>query len=167
LWWQAPIYNILLDNVSVKDKRGVDKGPSCSDCSVHAINMPAGASADPCKKGPPPPPKSSPKCNLTKALGCYDDTARGSILPDFQPQTHDRRPIAVCAEACAKVSKHVAGIDGGNHCYCGAASDLTNATSKAKPLAECQTMACRGDPRIKADCGGENRLIAYTFVCAA
>ena len=155
------------------DKGGVDRGPTCSDCTVHAINVPAGASVDPCKKGPPLPPhmpKLQPNCNLTQVLGCYDDTARSSILPDFQPQTHDLTTIAVCAEACAKTAKHdaVAGIDGGNHCYCGALVDTKTATAKAKvkPLAECQTMACRGDTRIKNNCGGDNRLVAYTFACA-
>ena len=63
-------------------------------------------------------------------------------------------------------SKHVAGIDGGNHCYCGAPADLTKAKAKAKPLAECQTMSCRGDRREKkTNCGGEDRMIAYTFAC--
>jgi hypothetical protein len=109
---------------------------------------------------------------------CFDDTARGSLLPDFQPQTHGRTTVAVCAEACAEAAarRHkggakdvVAGIDGGNHCYCGAPGNLTTAAAAAKrrPLAECQTMACRGDERIKKNCGGENRLIAYSDACAA
>ena len=65
-------------------------------------------------------------------------------------------------------SDSVAGIDGGNHCYCGTPAALASAAAlKAKrPLAECQAMACRGDPNgEKANCGGENRLIAYTFAC--
>jgi hypothetical protein len=168
----APIYGILLDNVSVRDRGGVDRGPTCSDCTVRAINVPAGASADPCEKGPPPPPPPEPRCNLTEVLGCFDDTARGSILPDFQPQTHDRTTVKVCAAACAGTKAKrdaVAGIDGGNHCYCGAAGDLAKAAAKAKarPAAECQAMACRGDARITRDCGGQNRLIAYAFACEA
>ena len=110
-------------------------------------------------------PKPKPKCNLTKVLGCYNDTDRGSILPDFQPQTHDLTTIDVCAQACSKAAKSVAGIDGGNHCYCGSTSDLSKAKTQSKPVSQCQTMPCRGDRRIKSNCGGENRLIAYSFAC--
>eukprot|EP01046_Picozoa_sp_COSAG06_P051279 COSAG06_NODE_8332_length_2201_cov_1.204091_2_plen_68_part_00 len=63
---------------------------------------------------PSPPPLPPSNCNVTKVLGCFDDTIKGSILPKFQPQTHDKTTPAVCAEAChhATGSPAVAGIDG-------------------------------------------------------
>ena len=39
----------------------------------------------------PPPPAPQPKheCTLTKLLGCFNDTASGSVLPKAQLQLHD------------------------------------------------------------------------------
>ena len=51
----------------------------------------------------------------------------------------------------------MAGIDAGNHCWCGAELDLKSAAARAKnrPLAECQVTPCHADPNQK--CGGTNR----------
>ena len=213
----SPIYNIILDNVSITTSKGVDKDPSCSNCNATAINQPAGASANPCTATPAPPPGPPPPppgdCKLLKLLGCYNDQKRGSILPVFEPSTHDKTTHEVCAEACfrsrSRPGNHsVAGIDGGNHCCeslssllfdpvpqswqdaqnprfrlisdlpsaltfaadCGAASDLATKAAAASKVAlpECSTMACRGGgEREKTDCGGQDRLIAYTFHCSS
>ena len=110
----SPVQGVLLDNVRIKTKAGVDQHPSCSDCTVKAINTPPGAAADACKgsSSPPVPPTAPPKCNITKVLGCFDDTKRGSVLPKFQPQTHDKTTPAVCAMACQQANATIAGIDG-------------------------------------------------------
>ena len=108
----APVKGILLDNVSIKTKSGVDKSPSCSDCTVKAINPPAGASADACARSPSPPsppspPGPQPHCNVTRVLGCFDDTQRGSILPLFQVSDNrrKRRMFDGMAEADVRVCR--------------------------------------------------------------
>ena len=109
-------------------------------------------------------------CRLSRAFGCYDDTdcpscSAGPVLPVHQPQLHDKVTQPACASACHALSYTVAGIDGGNHCFCGNASDLTSTESKARarPAGECQASACHADPSEK--CGGDGRLLAYSFVC--
>ena len=94
------------------------------------------------------------------------------------PEIRPKRCSQVCAEACFVFHKSagyataqtdtVAGIDGGNHCYCGAPADLHTASVQAKsvPLAECQTTPCRGPGGSRTNCGGQDRLIAYSFECA-
>ena len=55
----------------------------------------------------------------------------------------------------------------GNHCWCGAESDLsgTVAKAKSKPLAQCKVTPCHADKAQK--CGGTNRLLVYAFNCTA
>ena len=109
-------------------------------------------------------------CTLSQALGCYNDTdcpscSAGPVLPVYQPQLHDKVTLPACASACHGLSYAVAGIDGGNHCWCGNASDLSSAGAKARarPAGECQVSSCHADPSEK--CGGTGRLLAYSFVC--
>ena len=83
----------------------------------------------------------------------------------LQPHLHDKVTLPACASACHGLSYAVAGIDGGNHCWCGNASDLSSAGAKARarPAGECQVSSCHADPSEK--CGGAGRLLAYGFVC--
>ena len=41
-----------------------------------------------------------------------------------QAQLHDEVTLEACASACDGLHLPVAGIDGGNHCFCGSAADL-------------------------------------------
>ena len=62
--------------------------------------------------------------------------------------------------------KHtLAGIDAGNHCWCGAEANLDNPGARAKnrPLAECEVTPCHADKDEK--CGGTDRLLVYNFSC--
>merc|ERR1711972_701343 len=66
-------------------------------------------------------------CVATTTLGCFNDTGLpvphgapcGSLFPQYQPQVHDRVTIEDCAKACWAVKATAAGIDAGNHCFCG------------------------------------------------
>ena len=117
---------------------------------------------------PPPPPAH---CTIqASSQRCYNDTARGSVLPVSEPATHDRTTLEICAAACFEdrrqgVFNTLAGIDGGNHCWCGTEADAGSAAAKAKarPLAECQASPCHADKGQK--CGGVDRLLVYSFVC--
>ena len=119
---------------------------------------------------PAPAGSSEGACRFSRALGCFNDTdcpscSAGPVLPVHQPQLHDKVTLPACASACHALSYAVAGVDGGNHCFCGNASDLSSAGAKARarPAGECQTSACHADPSEK--CGGAGRLLAYSFVC--
>lgn len=109
-------------------------------------------------------------CRLSHALGCYNDTDCQScstgpvVLPVYQPQLHNKVTQSVCASACHALNFTVAGIDGGNHCFCGNPSDLASAIAKARtrPATECQASPCHADPSQK--CGGDGRMLAFSFV---
>ena len=126
---------------------------------------------------PPPPGPPAPlppaHCSIPAASGqrCYNDTARGSILPVPEPATHDKVTLEVCAAACYAdrrqgVFNTLAGIDAGNHCWCGTAADVATAAAQAsvRPLAECQVSPCHADKGQR--CGGVDRLLVYSFTCA-
>jgi len=87
-----------------------------------------------------------------------------------EPGTHDKTTLQVCAAACYEdrhqgVFNTLAGIDAGNHCFCGTESDIASAAVRAKirPLAECEVSPCHADKQQK--CGGVDRLLVYSFVC--
>ena len=99
-------------------------------------------------------------------LGCYDDSTVGAygLLPSPQPQLHDRVTLEACAAACASHALTVAGIDAGNHCTCGDATDLLPSKNLIRPGAECQATPCHADP-AETGCGGPSRTVTYTFTC--
>ena len=120
----------------------------------------------------PPAPQPPPHCTVQAASGhrCFNDTVRGSVLPVPEPGTHDKTTLQVCAAACYEdrhqgVFNTLAGIDAGNHCFCGTESDIASAAVRAKirPLAECEVSPCHADKQQK--CGGVDRLLVYSFVC--
>jgi len=112
----------------------------------------------------------NPVCTVQQSgsseMRCFDDTVRGSLLPTAEPSTHDRNTLEVCASACFGQKYALAGIDEGNHCYCGGEADLDSTAARAKkqPLAECQVTPCKADPSQK--CGGVNRLLVYQYNCS-
>jgi len=112
---------------------------------------------------PPPPPAPGPKhaCTLTAQLGCFDATKAGSVLPAAQPQVHDIVTQGNCASACFDANLSIAGIDAGNHCWCG--KSLVAGGALKRPAAECQASTCHGNHTEK--CGGTDRLMAYSFAC--
>ena len=114
---------------------------------------------------------SGSDCSVASLLGCFDDTACPTgcahpLLPRYQVQLHDKVTLGACASACAGLRLAVAGIDGGNHCFCGSAADLAAAAagSHSRPQAECQSAPCHAAPAEK--CGGTGRLLAYNFSCS-
>jgi hypothetical protein len=118
---------------------------------------------------PPPPPPAPPPphhCTIqTRNQRCYNDTAVGSLLPVPEPSTHDKTTLEVCAWACFGGKHTLAGIDAGNHCWCGEESDLGSAAAKAsqRPLSECEVTPCHADKEHK--CGAVDRLLVYEFAC--
>merc|ERR1712093_327836 len=72
-------------------------------------------------------PNHPPVCSFESTLGCFNDTGLpvpsgapcGSFLPQYQPQVHDRVTLEACAAACWLANLTAAGIDAGNHCFCG------------------------------------------------
>ena len=132
---------------------------------------PAWSTWSPPPPGPPPPlPPAHCTVQAASEMGCFNDTARGSVLPVPEPATHDKTTLQVCAAACFAdrrqgVFNTLAGIDAGNHCYCGTAADLATAAAQAsiRPLAECQASPCHADKDQR--CGGIGRLLVYNFSC--
>ena len=106
-------------------------------------------------------------CVLDTVHGCYNDSAWSTvpyrILPLHQAQLHDKVTYESCASACAALNaSYLAGIDGGNHCFCGAL--IAGAEALARPMVECEATACHANPKQK-DCGGKNRMLVYNFSC--
>ena len=66
-------------------------------------------------------------------------------------------------QACHELRLGVAGIDGGNHCFCGSVVNLEAAARSTRPIAECQTSNCSGDRTER--CGASGRLFAFNFTC--
>ena len=112
-------------------------------------------------------------------LGCFDYSkwktgTDGPVLPRFEAAVaQGKLSLQACALAChgarnSVPGSPVAGVLDGAHCFCGASSDLTSATSKAltRPKSECvvPTTPCDGDKREK-ECGGPGRMLAYAFTC--
>ena len=68
----------------------------------------------------PPGPLPAPHCTIQASSGqrCFNDTARGSVLPVPEPATHDKTTLQVCAAACYQdrrqgVFNTLAGVDAG------------------------------------------------------
>lgn len=76
---------------------------------------------------------------------------------------HDKTTLELCAAACFEAKLAVAGIDAGNHCYCGAAGSLDHSASLVRPIAECEADPCYADKSEK--CGGKGRMLTFPFNC--
>jgi hypothetical protein len=155
----------------------------------------------------PPPPKPPRVCTVTKNLGCYNSTTTAQVqalLPTYVAKLHDHVTLEACAAACddarnaapsapsaafatggggsgAAAPQVVAGIRDGNHCYCGAATDLATPAAHAlnRPQGECLIPAvqcpcasggihgcnCRCSGNLKERCGDTDRLLAFSFAC--
>ena len=163
---QQQFLGFTLDNFTVKHFKALG---TCENAAVELVGhispaFPACTNSTP--NPPPPPPPAKHHCTVqTKNQQCYDDTASGSLLPVPEPSTHDKVTLQVCASACFDGKHGLAGIDGGNHCWCGSESDLRSAAARAKnkPLAECEVTPCHADKDQK--CGGTDRLLVYAFTC--
>lgn len=120
------------------------------------------ATAPPRPAPPPPPPLGH--CTKAKNVGCYNDSSF-LALPNHQPQLHDKVSFESCASTCSSLygSTSLAGIDAGNHCYCGKAL-AAGASSYSRPMPECQTSSCHADPTEKG-CGGLHRMLVYSIEC--
>jgi hypothetical protein len=112
------------------------------------------------------------------------------IIPYYQPQLHDKVTYERCASACFGLQqassnavgvgppplgvagvtpatkggdgRYAAGIDGGNHCFCGKL--LAGAAVWIRPATECQTVPCHADPS-ETQCGGVGRMVVYNYTC--
>lgn len=118
-------------------------------------------------------PDTGNSCRVNRTLGCFQDAdcpscGAGPVLPRYQQALHDRVTRDACASACAALQLEAAGIDGGNHCFCGDLADVESAAARARsrPIAECEASACHGDPVGEPNgCGGPGRLLVYDFIC--
>ena len=139
--------------------------PPMTDCLNRGGPAPKPPAPPP--RPPSPPPPAPHRCTVqSQGQRCFNDTVRGSLLPTPEPSTHDKSTLEVCALACFGQKHVLAGIDEGNHCYCGGEANLDSAAARAKnrPLAECQVTPCKADPSEK--CGGVDRLLVYRYNCS-
>ena len=106
--------------------------------------------------------------------GCYNYSGwkagtPGPVLPANQPKVGAKMTLETCAAACyarSSAAAELAGVSGGDECFCGTSADLSSAAAKAlsRPKTECATSACAGDPHEK-ECGGAGRLLVYAYSC--
>jgi hypothetical protein len=85
----------------------------------------------------------------------------GQWLPKYIPALHDVVTLENCAAACAGLKLGLAGIDAGNHCWCGAS--VATAASRGRPMAECSVLHCHGNSSEL--CGGGDRMVVYQYSC--
>lgn len=117
----------------------------------------------------PPPPPPPPVCRQAQVVGCYNASSGsgGSVgmspwLPAYQPQLHDRVTLENCAEACDALTLPLAGIEAGNHCWCGRSVAGVPA-ARGRPQPECEADRCHGDEA--EPCGGDLRMLVYRYGC--
>jgi beta-D-xylosidase 4 len=117
---------------------------------------------------PPPLPLL---CAQTAARGCFND----SWTRTFPFMASNGGPgdafglnatLETCAFLCATNSSAwtAAAIENGSQCFCTDAAGLARAAPLARPAEECSS-PCAGNPLVT--CGGEWRLHAFDFACAA
>ena len=125
------------------------------------------AGLEPLPPAPPPAPPP-PSCHQTKMVGCYNASTGGGSsgmspwLPAYQPQLHDKVTLENCAGACDALKLPLAGIEGGNHCWCGR-SVASVPTERERPQAECEVDHCHGN--TSELCGGDLRMLVYGYAC--
>ena len=83
-------------------------------------------------------------------------------LPAYQPQLHDKVTLENCAGACDVLKLQLAGIEAGNHCWCGPSVSGVP-VARDLPAAECQVDRCHGDTAEL--CGGGGRMLVYGYAC--
>lgn len=159
---QQQFLDFTLENFTVKSFSAVG---TCSNADVRlrgsvSPRFPTCTNSTPLPPPPPPQPPSR-KCKVVASIGCYNDTG-ATLLPKLQPQLHDHVTFENCALACFAANSKIAGIDGGNHCSCG--DEVADGASRVRPFAECAGQ-CHGNHDEK-NCGGNDRMAAYSFVCA-
>ena len=169
---QPAITGIVLENITVRQPGTLGE---CVWADVTATDLKPALPL--CVNHRPLPPAS---CELTKTLGCYDDSKQKGLGFAYQEAVHDKTTFEVCAGACDQLAQQqqgsstqqgnrkktkfdVAAIDDGNHCYCGTASLLAAlATSLVRPAAECEASHCHANAS-ETGCGGKGRMVAYSY----
>ena len=107
----------------------------------------------------PPVPQKSGLPGSWTYQGCLSEGTNGRVFP-YQLILTDTNDAQNCLSQCSKFGFGAGGMEYGQECYCGDASDLAAAGSTLKPETDCST-ACPGDARYL--CGGGNRLSYYTW----
>lgn len=118
------------------------------------------------------------KVEIHHTRGCYNYTAwtpsqTGPVLPTYVPTlTRAQLTLESCAAACGSLLTNVnvspvAGVEGGERCFCGTAANLSThaASVLSRPKAECAATPCGGN-RAERECGGVGRLLAFDFTCS-
>eukprot|EP00935_MAST-01C_sp_MAST-1C-sp1_P002031 g2031.t1 len=176
----TPVFkDLLLEDVrcrSAKNSFLLDGLPeqSIEGLTLHNVTMDAG------KVG------KEAKCDYISCDAGKAGNDTSVLLPESRPELHDHVTLEDCASACYSTSGGggdegmevmvAAGIEGGNHCFCGHANALSAPTARAlaRPISECQVAACpmtyksqcacTGAPATER-CGAPGRLLAYNFSC--
>lgn len=91
--------------------------------------------------------------------GCFSDGVNGRTLPNQIILSKTNSP-KTCLSLCASYGYMYAGMEYGEECYCGDASDVTAGGSQKVAESDC-SMICPGDGT--ALCGNGNRLTLYAW----
>ena len=106
--------------------------------------------------GPPPPPPAPQQCriHIHHTQGCFNYSdwkpgAPGPVLPVYKAAVGAKLTLESCGAACYKSdpTSVLAGVEGGNRCFCGKTADLATAAAKARSIvgrAQCENQAVRG-----------------------
>ena len=115
-----------------------------------------GPGQHPLPAGPPSPPPPAPhQCNIHihHTQGCYNYSdwhsgTPGPVLPLYDATVSTKLTLEACAAACYKNDPtSLAGVMGGDHCFCGKSADLASPAAKARSIAaraQCETVPCKG-----------------------
>ena len=126
--------------------------------------------------GPPGPPPAPHQCtiHIHHTEGCYNYSGwkigtPGPVLPLYEAAVGAKLTMEACGAACHTTDPtSLAGVMGGDRCFCGKPADLATAAAKARSIAsraQCETVPCKGDPTRERGCGGVSTMLVYAFTC--
>lgn len=166
--------NVTFKNVTMD--KGVGPEAACDGIECRCIDSPSCPSC--CSGAHPPspspsPPSPKPGCIVASRIGCFDNSKGPAVLTVEKLDYHDDVTLENCAGLCAASSMPLAGIDGGNHCWCGpdGAASTAAAAAHAAPMGQCIVASCPGKygdhcsctGNTSERCGAVGRLLVYNY----
>ena len=112
---------------------------------------------------PIPTPKQTDLPGAWKYVGCLTDNATGNRTFPYQIIYQQNNTASVCLSRCSEYGFGAAGMEYGDECYCGDASDIIANGATIMPETDCK-MPCPGDG--STICGDGNRITYYKWTGA-
>mmetsp|Transcript_19145 Transcript_19145/g.48555 ORF Transcript_19145/g.48555 Transcript_19145/m.48555 type:complete len:862 (+) Transcript_19145:48-2633(+) len=100
-------------------------------------------------------------CRAAGAARCFSDFEDGKTRSlGFMADSSSSMKQEDCAATCYRLGKELSGVEYQQQCFCG---NSVAARAEARPMDECQKMACPGN--ATQSCGDANRILVYNTTC--